>query len=49
MKPLLCPRHHRQVKQAAKPRSFVHINIKNNQNMIKKLWASYQEIEAIAG
>jgi len=38
------------------PLGFVHINadietyknIKNNQSMIKKLCASYQEIEAIA-
>jgi hypothetical protein len=41
MKPLLCLRHHRQVKQAYKI-------IKNNQSMIKKLCASHQEIKAIA-
>ncbi len=56
MKPLLCQHHHRQVKQAVKPRSFVHMNADNEtykkyqkyQGMIKKLSASHQEIEIIA-
>jgi hypothetical protein len=37
-----------RLNKRSKPRSFVHINNRNNQNMIKKLCASYQEIEAIA-
>jgi hypothetical protein len=58
MNPLLRQRHLVRLNKRSKPRSFVHIsgdiktkimrNIKNNQNMIKKLCASYQEIEAIA-
>jgi hypothetical protein len=51
MQPLLCLRHHRQVK----PRSFEH-NTDNktykkyqkSQGMIKKLSASHQEIKIIA-
>jgi hypothetical protein len=56
MQPLLCSRHHRQVKQAVNLDVLniintdieTYKNIKNNQSMIKKLCASHQETKAIA-